>query len=157
MDRCIDVALLMDAGRRRCRRMEDQPPPLRVVILNDSPDVLDLLKTLFEQEGFESVTTHAPQFREGELDFDQFIAEQDPDVILWDIALPYEVNWDHFQQTMRTSQVMQGRRVVLMTTNYAELRDVAGKDPGAIEVVGKPFDLEQLVDAVRGRPRAKRV
>lgn len=137
--------------------MEEQASPLRVAILNDSPDVLNALGMLFEQEGFESVTTHSPRFREGELDFDQFIAEQDPQVILWDIAPPYEVNWEHFQQTMNASQVMHGRRVVLMTTNYAQLRAVAGQEPEALEVVGKPFDLEHLVDTVRGRPRAKRV
>jgi hypothetical protein len=37
---------------------------------------------------------------------------------------------------------------VLTTTNKRQLDSLVGQETGAIEVVGKPYDLEAIVDAV---------
>jgi hypothetical protein len=39
---------------------------------------------------------------------------------------------------------------MLRQTREAHLKAVAGSDAGVIEMVGKPYDLRSIVDAVRG-------
>ena len=38
--------------------------------------------------------------------------------------------------------------IVLTTTHQAHLDSMAGHETGALEIVGKPYDLEVIVDAV---------
>ncbi len=64
-----------------------------------------------------------------------------------DIAPPYEENWNFFQ-LMKNSQAARGRQFVLTTTNKKILEDLVGKT-STIELVGKPFDLDEIVKAVQ--------
>jgi hypothetical protein len=43
---------------------------------------------------------------------------------------------------------MKGRGVVLTTTNKQRLDEIVGADSHALEVVGKPADLERLQIAI---------
>jgi hypothetical protein len=43
---------------------------------------------------------------------------------------------------------MRGRKIVLTTTNKAVLERIVGPTD-AIEIVGKPYDLQQVVGAVK--------
>jgi DNA-binding response OmpR family regulator len=43
---------------------------------------------------------------------------------------------------------MRGRSLVLTTTNKQRLDEVVGQDSLAIEVVGKPYDLQQITSAI---------
>jgi hypothetical protein len=44
--------------------------------------------------------------------------------------------------------MMKGRGLVLTTTNKNRLDEVLGKDSEAYEVVGKPYDLDQIKNAI---------
>jgi hypothetical protein len=44
---------------------------------------------------------------------------------------------------------MEGRGLVLTTTNKERLDAAVGKDSEAFEIVGKPYDLRQIGDAIR--------
>ena len=43
---------------------------------------------------------------------------------------------------------MDGRGLVLTTTNKARLDGTAGTDSKAFEIVGKPYDLDQIKAAI---------
>ena len=64
------------------------------------------------------------------------------------VPLPYEENWRFFK-TMRDATTMNGRGVVLTTTNKARLDEVLGEDSGALEVVGRKEDLQQIAAAIK--------
>jgi hypothetical protein len=49
---------------------------------------------------------------------------------------------------MQDAQTMDGRGLVLTTTNKARLDEVLGQDFHALEVVGKPKDLKQIDVAI---------
>jgi hypothetical protein len=69
--------------------------------------------------------------------------------------LTYDENWTFFK-TMQDAQTMDGRGLVLTTTNRARLDEVLGEDSHALEVVGKPKDLKQIDMAIRletGKPK----
>lgn len=127
--------------------MPSVPAHPRIAIVNTSDDLIALLQLFFEEEGYEVATATVRTFRTKQGNIEQFIEMNDPRVLVWDIALPYEENWCYFEQ-IRQSPSMQGRRFVLMSTNEKRVREVAGVDEDIIEIVGKPFDLQQLLGAV---------
>jgi DNA-binding response OmpR family regulator len=68
-------------------------------------------------------------------------------VVIFDISPPYKENWDFFK-TLREDKAMESRGLVLTTTNKARLDETVGKDSEAFEVVGKPYDLDQIKSAI---------
>jgi DNA-binding response OmpR family regulator len=69
--------------------------------------------------------------------------------VIVDISPPYEQNWAFFR-TLRDGDAMRGRGLVLTTTNKDRLDEVVGRDSLALEVVGKPYDLQQIRTAIDG-------
>ena len=125
-----------------------------IAVFNSSSDTVEMLRTVLEQEGFHTVSGHLADLKKGELDFVEFIGHHRPAVIVYDISPPYDTNW-RFLRLVRSSQPAQGTRFILTTTNKPVLDDLVG-DNDALEIIGKPYDLERVVGAVRdalnGRP-----
>ncbi len=118
-----------------------------VAVFNSSEEVINLLKLVLQEEGFAVVSGHVPELKSGQQDIAAFFAEHDPQVIVYDVSLPYQANWQFFQWVKRLGED-QGRRFVVTTTNKRALDELVGRTP-AFELVGKPFDLDQIVGAVR--------
>jgi hypothetical protein len=84
------------------------------------------------------------------------VQEHNPRVIVYDIAAPYEPHWD-FLQHVREQPYMEGRQFVLTTTNLARAREILGIDEPIYEIVGKPYDINEVVSAVKEASRARAV
>lgn len=120
-----------------------------VAVFNTSEDTIEMLRHLFEHEGFVVVTAFTHALRDGKTDLEALMRQHQPTVVVYDIALPYEQNWRLFQH-IRSSPACVGVPFVLTTTNTAQVQRVASADEPIHEIVGKPYDLEQLVNAVKG-------
>ena len=79
---------------------------------------------------------------------ERLLREHQPDVVIFDISPPYLENWQFFK-TLRDGGAMAGRGLVLTTTNKERLDETVGADSGAFEIVGKPYDLEQIKAAIQ--------
>ena len=119
----------------------------RVAILNTSQDVIDVLRDVCEDAGMDVVTGYIVDFRRGERDLGAFLTEHRPQVIIYDIALPYRENWQYFA-TVRALSGLPDGAFVLTTTNKTVLEALVGPT-GSFELVGKPFDIDQIVAATR--------
>jgi DNA-binding response OmpR family regulator len=131
--------------------MTDRPPV--VAVINTSPDVVDMLRLALEHAGFVVVSAFTFEIREGVTDIEHFVRQHRPAVILYDIAPPYEANWQLFQR-IRAMEVMKGRRFILTTTNAHQLQKLAGSGEHFHEIVGKPYDLDEITRATHDALRA---
>jgi DNA-binding NtrC family response regulator len=128
--------------------------PLVTAIFNTSPDIVDLLRRAFEPAGIVTVSCLTHQIREGVVDVEGFLRQHDPRVVVYDIAPPYDANWQLFQH-IRRMDAMDGRPIVLTSMNPRHVEELSGRDQHVYEVVGKPLDLGQIVQAVKEASRAR--
>jgi DNA-binding NtrC family response regulator len=118
-----------------------------VAVINSNQDTVELLRDCLEHHGFRQVVTgHVREIREGATDFLEFVSRTDPAVFVYDISIPYDRNW-RFLQLLLNTEVMKGRRLVLTTTNKKALDEMVGPND-ALEIIGKPYDIDQIVSAV---------
>ena len=123
------------------------PRPPVVAVFNTSPDTVDVLRMAFEFDGFVVVSAFTFEVRDGRVNLDSFLTVHEPDVIVYDIALPYQANWQLLQH-LRQSAPLRGTPIVITTTNAAQVRPYAAGEP-VHEIIGKPYDLRQLIEVVR--------
>jgi DNA-binding response OmpR family regulator len=122
--------------------------PTVVAIFNTSPDTVDMLRILFEHGGYVVVSAFTWELRDGHVDLETFCRQHQPTIIVYDIALPYEANWRLFLH-MQNAAALRSAQFVLTTTNEAQVRKLAGPDVELFEIVGKPYDLDLLLNKVR--------
>jgi DNA-binding response OmpR family regulator len=120
-----------------------------IAIFNASDDTVEMLKEMLSFRGFLGVHGRVDDIKSGEFDFVAFMEAHNPIGVIWDIAPPYDRNWTFFK-LLRTTTPLADCPVVLTTTHKKHLDDLVGTDTGAIEVVGKPYDLGLIVDAIEG-------
>jgi DNA-binding response OmpR family regulator len=125
-------------------------PIARIAVINTSVELVNLLQELFEMEGFAVVTAFTLDFKQGRVDFPTFCATHQPAVVVYDIALPYEENWQFFHAHILETHALSASRFVLTTVNKTILEALVGPTP-ALELVGKPFDLDLLLQAVKAK------
>ena len=127
-------------------------PPV-VAIINTNDDTVEMLRMMLEGSGMVGVSLHMSEIKRGGVDFAAFVDEHDPKVLIVDLPPPYDRSWLMYQH-LRSMECTRRRRFVLTSTNPARLREIAGADEPVLEVIGKPYDLEAIVDAVRKKLEA---
>jgi DNA-binding response OmpR family regulator len=121
-----------------------------VALFNASDDTIDMIQALLTKAGGTQslVWCHFADLKKGIIDFTKYLTKHNPEVVIFDISPPYDENWQFFK-TMRDADAMRGRGAVLTTTNKDRLDEVLGTDSHALEVVGKPKDLQQIQTAIK--------
>jgi len=126
--------------------MDRSASPLVVAILDSDPDTTELLKSYLEIEGIVAATASLIDFRLGKTSVIEFLQRTAPDVILYDLGIPYEANYLYLQKA-REDPAFPRCGIVVTTTNANAVRRLLGIE--ALEILGKPYDLAVLATAVR--------
>jgi CheY-like chemotaxis protein len=119
-------------------------PPV-VAVINSSEETVQAIRDVLEAAGYNTSGAHVDEFRKGKKDLLAYVEQHQPDVIVYDVSPPYEENW-HFLNLCRAA--VKGPKFVISTTNKRALDSLVGETE-AIEIIGKPFDLEQILGAVQ--------
>lgn len=116
----------------------DQLARPTVLVVEDEPDIRDLLVLLLEQAGFACVGSGTAEEGLGQLREQQF------DLVLADYSLPTRsAAW---MLTQATQEGLLSTTPVLIVTAHPDPRGVDD-----FEIIRKPFDLDRLVDRVKQR------
>ncbi len=107
----------------------------RVLIVEDDDDLRDLVRTVVEREGMETI--QAADGREGLRQF----YDHRPDLVILDLGLPEMNGWQVLERIRELGDVP----VLILTAASAELDKVRGLREGADDYVTKPFGRQELI------------
>lgn len=124
--------------------------PTRILLVDDEPPILELVRGYLEREGF-AVTAAA----DGQSGL-ELARTGNPDVIVLDVMLP---GLDGFE-VLRQVRTFSDAYVLMLTARTDEVDRIVGLSVGADDYLGKPFSPRELVARVKAllrRPRTEPV
>jgi len=120
--------------------MQHQNPEARLLVVDDEPNIRELLSTSLRYAGFE--VTAAANGREA-LDAAE---EFQPDLAVLDVMLP---DMDGFTVTRRLRSAGRHFPVVFLTARDGTEDKITGLTVGGDDYVTKPFSLDEVVARIR--------
>ena len=114
----------------------------KILIVDDEPDLLDLLQFNLETNGYEVVRA-----ANGRTALDQAKAHQ-PDLIVLDVMLP-DLQGFEVLRKLRSREASRSTPVILLTARGDEADVLIGFELGADDYVVKPFSPRALLARVR--------
>lgn len=113
----------------------------RILIVDDDPDILEILSLIFKSEGYEVILSADGE----ETEHIDFIL---PDLILLDIRLRNRDKNGAIICTMLKSKPGTSHVPVILVSAEKDIRTIA-KGCGANAFISKPFDLKQISGKVK--------
>ncbi len=121
--------------------------PARILVVDDEPSILQVVRAYLEREGFEVYTaTSGPEAL-------QAVQVYKPDVVVLDIMLP---GMDGLEVLTRLRQQANDVYVIMLTARTEEVDRVLGLTLGADDYVTKPFSPRELVARIKAGLRRLR-
>lgn len=119
-----------------------------VAVFNSSDDLVEMIRILLEHHGFVAITGHVDELRSGKVDLEAFTRQFQPSVVVYDLPPPYDRHWA-FLDMLRTKSPLHGVPFVVTCTNAKVAQELAGRNEPVIQIVGRPFEFDELLAAVR--------
>jgi DNA-binding response OmpR family regulator len=113
-----------------------------LLIVEDDPDVAEMLSVFFKGKGYGVVTANA-----GEAGVDACYS-QNPDLVLLDIRLP-DIDGYEVARRLRNNRRTQEIPIIFLTDKRERTDRLHGLELGADDYVTKPFDVQELHLRVR--------
>jgi two-component system OmpR family response regulator len=123
------------------------PPEARLLVVEDEPNIRELLATSLRFAGFD-VQTAA-----NGTDAIKASTEQEPDLVVLDVMLP---DMDGFTVTRRLRESGRQLPIVFVTARDSVDDKIKGLTIGGDDYVTKPFSLEEVVARIRAVLRRTR-
>jgi two-component system OmpR family response regulator len=113
---------------------------MRILVVDDEPNITDLVATALRYEGFEVATAGTAR---GAL---ELVRSFRPELLVLDVMLP---DLDGFQLHRRLTAARMGLPVLYLSARDATEDKVRGLTLGGDDYVTKPFSLEELLARIR--------
>jgi CheY-like chemotaxis protein len=130
-------------GREGVMEDDGQQPRKHVFAINTSPEFLNIVRELFQEEGYHVTTTNfTPN------SFKQIEALQ-PDALIIDIAMGQDAGWELLEQLDADADTAGIPALILSTDPRLLARAEAhAARYGAHRFLAKPLDLEAMLQAI---------
>ena len=114
----------------------------KIFILDDEPDICDMVKQGLIRQGFAVCIAH------NVTQATQVIVSELPNLLLLDWMLPKMSGIDYLSQLRQNSE-STNLPVIMLTAKATEEDKVRGLDAGADDYISKPFSIRELVARIR--------
>jgi len=131
----------------------NEPMSQRILVVEDEPDILELIRFNLVQEGYQVETASTGSEALSRL------ASSPPDLVVLDLMLPDHSGTEICRRLRRSPETAQ-LPVIMLTARSAEVDRVVGFELGADDYVTKPFSPRELalrIKAVLRRGRSAEV
>ncbi|NIV10493.1 MAG: response regulator [Aliifodinibius sp.] len=121
--------------------MENQEN-VRVVCVEDEPEMIDLIRLILGRKGFEVIGAH------GGLVAMSIIHEHMPDLILLDLMMPDMDGWEVYQK-LKADDAVKDIPVIVVTAKAQSIDKVLGLHIAKVDdYISKPFSPQELLDSI---------
>ena len=110
----------------------------KILIVDDEPDVADLVAYNLKTKGFDTETVNDPTHSIG------VARTMMPDLVILDVMMP-EINGIQICRLLRAEPQLKNVPVIFLTAKVEEDDRVQGLESGADDYVCKPFSTKELV------------
>lgn len=116
---------------------------MKILVVDDEKDVVELLKIALEREGFKVVTAYSGE------DALKLLSKEQVDLILLDVMMPVMSGWE-VVKTIRSGDPKNKDTSIIMVTVKREMGEIErGYRLGVNNYITKPFKREVLIKTVR--------
>lgn len=120
----------------------------RIVICDDDPDILSLMSTLMELEGFDVIALSKST------EVYAAVEREQPVAVLLDLWMP-ELNGDAIIQQLKSEPRLSHIPIILISASTDG--NIIATQVGADEFIAKPFDLDVLTGKVQKMIRENQI
>jgi DNA-binding response OmpR family regulator len=122
--------------------MTGNTAPIKIVCIEDDPEMIDLVKLILTRKGYE--VTGATGGKAGL----RAIEDVKPDLVLLDLMMPDMDGWEVYKQ-MRDSDAMKHIPVIVVTAKAQSIDKVLGLHIAKVDdYITKPFGPSELLSSV---------
>jgi len=114
----------------------------RILVVEDDPNIRELLQYNLEKEGFEVRTAE-----DGQKGLEE-IETKWPDLVILDLMIPYRDGLE-ICRIMRSKRELAHIPVIILTAKGEEIDRVLGLEMGADDYVTKPFSTREIIARVK--------
>ena len=118
--------------------------PTRILVINDTQEILDLFRILLEEEGFEVVLSGFPFQQVSEIE------QISPDLIILDIIFGDEKTGWQMLQLLKMKRSTASIPVIVCTAALNVVREQEGYLVSqGVHVIYKPFDIDHILTTIK--------
>jgi len=114
----------------------------KILIADDDPDILDVIRITLEAEGYEVLEAH-----DGKEAVDM-IKKSTPDLLITDFKMP-KICGDEVCKILKQDILIQHMPIIMLTGKGEVLDKIQGINAGADDYIVKPFEPQELVARVK--------
>jgi len=114
----------------------------KILVTEDSPTILEILKTVLAEEGYEVIAA-----ADGQQALDLARTEK-PDLIVLDLMLP-KIDGYKVCRMLKFSERFKNIPIIMLTARSKESDEQLGREVGADAYIRKPFQPEVMIDEIK--------
>jgi len=128
--------------QEQAAQTEVTAPPARILVVDDAPEIRELLQAHLDDAGYQVLTASNGQ------EALAAVADHAPDLILLDIMMPVLDGYATCRR-LKANEDTAFIPIVILTAHQDFAHRLRGIELGADDFLGKPFVMEELIQLLR--------